>query len=178
MKKLLVLLVMALVLATPAFASMGVMNAGTPVGQAADIIYNCPSTVQLVNSGDVYANCGNLLGAGTANGGATSMSTSTLIIPVTYDYVRKDINAIADPAYSTGTLAKGVAGQLLTIFITHVGSSGTWTVTPALATGWATIQFNLAKQQALLLYVNDTVGWVILSVGSSASGALPTITIP
>lgn len=178
MRKVFLLLAMVVLLATPAFATVGINNAGTPAGEATTILYNCPSTTQILNGSVAYANCGNLLQAGTANGGATSMTTTQLAVPVTYDYVRKAIAALAAGSFTAGTLANGSYGQILSILITNVGASGTFTLTPATATGWASIQFNLAKQTAVLLYVNDTVGWVVLSVGSSASSALPTITLP
>ena len=61
------------------------------------------------------------------------------------------------------TLADGIPGQTLTIHLdTDGGGSGT--LTPATSSNWSTILFADAGDQATLLYVDDTVGWLIISV--------------
>ena len=60
------------------------------------------------------------------------------------------------------TLANGKPGQM--IVINHVVTGGgTGTLTPVTATGWNTIAFADAGDQAVLFYVDDIVGWILLS---------------
>jgi hypothetical protein len=47
--------------------------------------------------------------------------------------------------------------------VTDGGGTG-MTLTPATLTGFATINFADAGDEAVLLYVNDVTGWIILSV--------------
>jgi outer membrane lipoprotein-sorting protein len=172
MKKLLLFLA-ALVLATPAFASVGAVNQNQSgsEGIATDMLYNCPSGTQLSwNNSQFYLNCGNLMNAGTAGGGLTSLATIDTGIPTSYDIVKK---AISNLGTATDTLANGVPGQMLTINITTVTGSGTWVVTPTTRTGFGSITFNTANQTVVLLYLNNTNGWIIHSVYGST---LPTIT--
>lgn len=111
-----------------------------------------------------------LLSAGVSHGGAVSMTTADLAVPTAYAYVRKAISS--DSNFSQGTLADGDPGQILVLFITSVSGSGTYTVTPTTKTGFTSIKFTAAKQQATFLFV-DTLGWIILD----HAGA-PTINIP
>jgi len=104
---------------------------------------------------------GYLQAAGSAFGGATSLTTSTTTMPTGYSFVRK---AITDATgFTTGTLANGTPGQFLTIFITTVSGSGSYTLTPSTKTGFSSILFDTAKDQATLWYIDDTVGWVVFS---------------
>lgn len=112
-----------------------------------------------------------LLHAGVSYGGATSMTSSDLAVPLAYSYVRKAISS--DSAFSLGTLPNGSPGQLLTLFITSVAGSGTFKVTPVTKTGFVSVTFGTAKQQATFLYVDDTTGWIMIAHSGS-----PTVTIP
>jgi hypothetical protein len=100
----------------------------------------------------------------------TTSAADSLAIPVTHGYVAKTTGADAEAL----TLADGVPGQVLVINLTTDGG-GDGTLTPATATGFATIVFADAGDQAVLLYVNDTIGWVIL--GLSGVAAPPAITV-
>lgn len=71
------------------------------------------------------------------------------------------------------TLANGYPGQVLNINLVVDGGDGT--LTPATATGFATIVFADAGDQVTLMYIDDTVGWVIM--GMAGVAAPPAITI-
>jgi hypothetical protein len=72
------------------------------------------------------------------------------------------------------TLADGYPGQTLIINLTTDGG-GDGTLTPTTCTGFATIVFADAGDQAVLTYVDDTIGWVI--IGLSGVAAPPAITV-
>ena len=79
-------------------------------------------------------------------------------VPVTHMYVAMTVDG-AD-AY---TLANGKSGQVLVLnCVTQ--SVGTATLTPATCTGFTNILFAAAGDQAVLMYIDDIVGWIILSV--------------
>jgi len=100
----------------------------------------------------------------------TSLASDVLVIPVLNPIVSKTTGVDAE----AWTLANGIPGQTIKIILA-VDGGGTGTLTPAKATGWATIVFADAGDQALLLYVNDTIGWII--VGLVGVAAPPAITI-
>ena len=89
----------------------------------------------------------------------TTSAADSLAIPVTHGYVAKTTGADAEAL----TLADGVPGQKLIINLVTDGG-GTGTLTPATATGFSTIAFADAGDQAVLFFVDSTTGWIILSV--------------
>ena len=99
-----------------------------------------------------------------------AVAADVLAIPTTRPYVSKTTGGDAEAL----TLANGVPGQVLVINLATDGG-GTGTLTPATSTGFATIVFADAGDQAVLLYVDDTVGWVI--IGLSGVAAPPAITV-
>ena len=99
----------------------------------------------------------------------TTSAADSLAIPVSHGYVAKTTGGDAEAL----TLADGSPGQLLVINLTTDGG-GTGTLTPATATGWATIVFADALDQATLLYVDDSIGWIIL--GAKGASAPPVTT--
>lgn len=102
--------------------------------------------------------------------GNTTSAADSLAIPVTHSYVAKTTGGDAEAL----TLANGVPGQIITISLV-VDGGGTGTLTPATKSGFTTIAFADAGDTASLLYVNDTVGWVIL--GAAGVAAPPVIAI-
>jgi hypothetical protein len=107
-------------------------------------------------------------------------SSSTNLAPVNLPFgvLLKNIGFAPGPD-GTGVgseLHDGVAGQTLSIIITSGNGGGTWVLTPDTSTGWTKLTFALKGQIATLVYVDDSIGWVIDSVGSSAALDLPTIT--
>ncbi len=99
-----------------------------------------------------------------------AVAADVLVIPLTKPYVQKTTGADAEAL----TLADGIPGQTVTInLVTDGGGDGT--LTPATATGWATVVFADAGDQVTFGYVDDTVGWIVLSaLGLTAQ---PTITV-
>lgn len=118
---------------------------------------------------DETVKVGNLQDQFMVLGGTTSAADS-LAIPVTHSYVAKTTGADAEAL----TLANGVPGQIITIALV-VDGGGTGTLTPATKSGFVSIAFADAGDTASLLYVNDTVGWVIL--GTAGVAAPPAIAI-
>ena len=88
----------------------------------------------------------------------SSVAADVLVIPTSQPFVSKITGADAEAL----TLANGEPGQVLMIYLATDGG-GDGTLTPATATGWSTILFADAGDMAVLLYVNDTMGWVILA---------------
>lgn len=99
-----------------------------------------------------------------------SVAVDVLAIPLTALHVSKTTGVDAEAL----TLANGKRGQVIIIDLETDGG-GTGTLTPATCTGFATIVFADAGDQACLLYVDATIGWVIL--GLSGVAAPPAITI-
>jgi hypothetical protein len=100
---------------------------------------------------------------------SVSVAADILAIPVTAAYVSKTTGADAEAL----TLANGERGQLLVISLDTDGG-GDGTLTPTTKTGFATIVFADAKDSATLLYVDDTVGWIML--GSKGTAGPPVTT--
>lgn len=88
-----------------------------------------------------------------------AVAADVLAMPVTAAYIAKTTGGDAEAL----TLANGYAGQIMVINL-KVDGGGSGTLTPVTSTGWSTILFADAGDVAVLLYVDDTVGWVILSV--------------
>lgn len=162
-----------LLICSVSYASVGVRLNGAAVGTATDLNFVCGSGTSSIvtQDGSMYnINCSpNLAATGIANGGATSMVTTDSAVPTTYALVRKAIASLASGGTQTGTLANGIPGQLLSFQITSVGASGTFTITPTTSTGWSTLKFTAQNDQVVLLYVSDTIGWILEGVDGSVT---------
>lgn len=91
------------------------------------------------------------------NHGATTVAADTLVIPVTHEYVTKNIGADAEAL----TLADGqFEGQPLTI-VTNTAAGGRAALTPTTKTGYTTIYLQRSGERLRLRWVNATIGWVI-----------------
>jgi len=86
------------------------------------------------------------------------VAADVVAMPVTHPYISKTTGADAEAL----TLADGVPGQLLVIQLA-VDGGGTGTLTPTTTTGFSTIAFADAGDNAVLLFIDDTIGWIILS---------------
>lgn len=102
--------------------------------------------------------------------GSTTVDADVLAIPVTHGVVAKTTGIDAEAL----TLANGEVGQLLKIYLATDGG-GSGTLTPTTKTGFATIVFADAGDQVTLLYVDDTIGWIITEATGVA--APPAITV-
>lgn len=100
----------------------------------------------------------------------TTSAADSLAIPVTHAYVAKTTGADAEAL----TLANGKPSQILVINLTTDGG-GDGTLTPATATGWATIVFADAGDQATLMYVDDVIGWIILGLKGVSAPPVTTV---
>jgi len=94
---------------------------------------------------------------------AIAVAADVLEIPVTHAYVAKTTGGDAEAL----TLANGKPGQILVINLV-VDGTGDGTLTPATCTGFATIVFADAGDQAVLFYVDDSAGWRIWSLTGKA----------
>lgn len=168
MRKLKAIIIMFLLLAftSPSFASVGYKVDGSPLGAVTDLNFRSLGTAGTFDGSTLTFN---LILAGTGNGGATSMTTTDTAVSTSYAISRKAIGVQVGLA---GTLADGYPGQILTIFITTVAGSGTYVLTPTTKTGFTTLTFDAAKDQATLLFVNSTVGWILLS-NTAVTVAIP-----
>jgi hypothetical protein len=100
----------------------------------------------------------------------TTSAADSLAIPVTHMYVEKTTGADAEAL----TLADGSPGQFLVIELATDGG-GDGTLTPATSTGWATIVFADAGDRAVLMYVDDTIGWIIMGLSGVAAPPVTTV---
>jgi hypothetical protein len=107
-----------------------------------------------------------IVGGIVAVSGATTKAGAVLAVPITHRFVTMTTGGV-----EALTLANGAPGQLLTITLGTDGGDGT--LTPATCTGFATIVFADAKDTVTLLYVDDTVGWVL--VGYYGTAAPPVV---
>lgn len=100
----------------------------------------------------------------------TTVILDVLVIPVTHAYVAKTTGGDAEAL----TLANGKPSQVLVINLATDGG-GAGTLTPATSTGWATIVFDDEADQAVLMYIDDTIGWII--IGLSGTAGPPAMTV-
>lgn len=152
---------MLLAFASPSFASFGLKKDGVDKGAITDINLKGIGQ-QATKDGSVLTFNLQILGGGPS--GATSMTTSDTAVSTAYSYVKKAI-VESDPLYTSGTLADGVNGQQLTIYIT-VSYGATWTLTPTTAYDFTSIAFDDVGDYVTLLFVDKTNGWVILDRNS------------
>ena len=87
--------------------------------------------------------------------GTVVVAAAALAIPITHAAVTKSTGGA-----ETLTLADGFNGQILSISIT--AAVGTGTLTPTTTTGFVDISFIAAGDTATLMFVDSTVGWIVL----------------
>ena len=106
-------------------------------------------------------------------GGSTTSAADALAIPVTHSVVAKTTGGDAEAL----TIVDGTPGQVLTIYVaTDGGGDGTLTVaTNSTGTGWATIVFADAGDRAVLMWVDDTLGWIILGLSGVVGPPVTTV---
>ena len=99
-----------------------------------------------------------------------AVAADVLVIPVTHPFVNKTTGGDAEAL----TLANGIPGQSVVINLSTDGG-GDGTLTPVTATNWATIVFADAGDQANLLYIDDTIGWIIMGMNGVAQPHVKTV---
>jgi hypothetical protein len=174
MKRFLTVFAILLLLVSPAIASVGVQEDGTAEGQATDINIGTGlnhssngsvSTITLDQAGDLTFQS-SLLAIGRKGGVSTASSSSTDFgtASMPYTVILKYVSGGGGLDTSPGTtLANGQPGQVLVLYIQGLMASGTWVVTASKKMGWTTLTMDTIGDNAALLYVNDTIGWLILS---------------
>ncbi len=95
--------------------------------------------------------------AGNVAGAAAEVAADELAIPLTAPVVLKTTGADAEAL----TLADGSPGQDLTIILATAGG-GVGTLTPTTKTGFASLAFEQALDQATLRFMDETIGWVLI----------------
>lgn len=124
---------------------------------------------------------GSLFAAGNRGSASTvlfSSSTTFQLANIPYTYILKAIGN--NPTTETSLLPAALPNQEVVLSIYAAGPAGSWTVkpdtaatTPVNSTDFTSIKFSAVGQKATLLYLNDTLGWVIKSYAGS-----PTIVAP
>ena len=98
------------------------------------------------------------------------LDATTDTVVLTHPFVKLDSSA---GAVTTLTLPDGKPGQML---ILQSIDANDIDVTPTTAHGWSAIALDVIGDTAVLLYVNDTAGWIILSLMSVAVDSSPAYT--
>lgn len=108
-----------------------------------------------------------LLAVGRVGGQSSVNSSSTNLsaADIAYSIIRKRIGGGGGLDSTNGgtRLPNGTPGQMITFIVTTVQSGGSWIITPVTKTGFSTLTMDTANDLATLLYVDDTIGWIILS---------------
>lgn len=129
---------------------------GTANEHETTVTFTDPTADRTISFPDGSASLGWIASAGT-----TTKDASNAAIPLT-DAVVVGTSGAA----SAWSLANGEDGQILTVVIGTDG--GEATITPATATGWATAVLTDDIDTITFMYVNDTVGWIVL--GTAGDG--------
>lgn len=166
-------LFLCLVLFSPVvFASTGLKYNGADSGAVTDInIKNADTQSTAFFDGSMLALPildPSLFAVGTGQGGSVSAVSSTVAVSVTAAIVRKVLDTDGNALFTAGTMANGQPGQILTIFAVGGSPGGgttgnNYTITPTTKTGFTSVKLSATKDSVTFLYVNDTVGWIILS---------------
>lgn len=156
----------------------------SPLGYAAEGDSNFTNVVasgDITAGDDVTANEGDFTGdvttrstlvtIGRVNAILEMPSSSTLITGanVPYALILKNVGGTGlDDTDGGARLANGKPGATLTIFIKSIsgGSGDDFIVTPITKTGFTLLTFDAIKEYATLLYVDDTIGWIVQSASA------------
>ena len=177
MKKLLVI-ALVMLLAAPCFGAVGVRDKNQVdgeqyVGEASSITIDGQEVSFDGSKVTILAN-GHKSGVTTNVSGESNLTSAALAYGV-ISKVGNDSTSDVQVA-----LANGIPGQMLTVVITTAcASTGDYVITddgiaPAVftmtKTGWDDIAMDAANETVTLLYVDDSVGWIIVGI----SGAVVT----
>jgi len=124
---------------------------------------NSSGQLQLIKGGNVWS-------IAEFRSGSTDVDADVTAIPLTATLVKKTTGNDAEAL----TLANGTPGQIININLVTDGN-GDGTLTPTTKSGFVSIVFADAGDAATLMYVDDTVGWIIL--GCYGATAQPTINL-
>lgn len=121
-----------------------------------------------------------MFATGVANGGATSIASTTTAIPVGFGFVRMVIPSNGDAAFTAKTLANGTPGQYLTVYGSGLSPSGATTggnatITPTTSTGFTSIKLSAVNDVVTLHYMDSTIGWTIVTWTAAASNSITIV---
>ena len=160
MKKLLVLLLSISLLATYAYGAVGYKKDGVPVASASTIDIQSGYSSFDGSTVTLYTN-------GMHDGVTTNVSTETNLDSAALAY---GVILLQAGSAKSITLSAGTAGQMVSIIMT-VYDGKTITLTDdqvsgetVAETGWDDIAFDAVNDQVVLLYVDDTYGWVVIGL--------------
>ena len=113
-------------------------------------------------------------GSGFVNGfyhpGGSTTGSGAGAIPITHSYV-----AMTAGGGVAWTIADGTVGQVLQIYSVDANTGTLTAATASTGTGWATIVFTDIGDRAVLMWVDDTIGWIILSLSGVAGPPTSTV---
>ena len=172
-----------IVLASSAYAVVNVQDDGSDMGVAVSLNFDggittstdgSTVTVDPTTSTENYTFQTTVIASGHKEGVTTNVSTESNLTSAALSY---GVIAVTFSKNKYVNIAAGVKGQMVTIYIvatTGRGPSDYFTITddyvPASSsvakTGWDDIRFDAAGDSVTLLWVDDTTGWVIISMNS------------
>jgi hypothetical protein len=179
MKKFMLFLMCLAFACQTAFAGHGTFEDGAYEGEAGSVnastnldsstsggVQTLTVTNSPVFTGDVTFRS-TMLAVGRV-GGASSISSSSTQIGdnlLAYSVILKSVGG-GGGVDSTGvgtTLRDGTPGQMITFLIKGLQSGGSWVVTPTTKTGYTSFAMDTKGDMITLLFVDSTVGWIIVS---------------
>lgn len=107
-----------------------------------------------------------LYAMGRKSGASSVSSSSTNLAPSTLPYaiILKSVGSSAGLDTTPGTtLQNGTPGQVLVLVIKNLMTSGTWVITPKTSAYVSYITMDTAGDTVALLYVDNVIGWIVLS---------------
>ena len=161
---LILILLCLLVSVSDVFASVAIYENGTYKGEATAIDIAAGGGVSTFTNGE-RANLPittNLLAIGLYNGSVTEVGTGLTALPSAYKAARVYMEA------KTLTLANGIVGQVM--LIEGYGATANLVLTATTKTGWTTITLDTEGDSATLLYLDNTLGWMIVGTNSVSVG--------
>lgn len=159
--KLLFGLLLTLMIADSAFATIGLKIDGVAQPSITDLNLVGTGTNQQITQTSDGLTFSFVVGGIKKTASASINSSTANISDAGYSLIFKDLPATAQ----SGTLANGTPGQILVIQIA-VDNGGSWFLVPTTKTGFNYLFFNDQDDRAVLMYVDDTYGWVVLSTDS------------
>jgi len=174
-----VLVAVACLLQSPAFAAVGAYEDDVKIGTAADINVGYGMEAEMESGKKrlkVSLFTGDLLANGRGNGGSTEMQSSSTRIwadNLASAIIKKRVGGAGGVDESNGgtILQDGIPGQSLTLQAIYVQTNGSWVITPTTKTGYSTITMNAAFESVTLQFINTTVGWIIIGTSGTVTVA-------